>query len=104
MRKIIVTTIAALLLAGGATAAFAGPENGKAGPNGSNNHGLCTAYFNGSETGRAHKHDAGPFQALEVAADDGDGETSPEQDVWTWCNDAENNSKGIGGNPTDPNS
>jgi len=40
------------------------------GPNGSNNHGLCTAYFNGSQNGQDHKHNAPPFQALEQAASD----------------------------------
>ena len=30
--------------------------------------GLCTAYFNGSETGRANKRGAPPFQNLEAAA------------------------------------
>lgn len=99
MKKVIASAIAAVALAGGtAVMASAAP-----GPNGHNNHGLCTAYFNGSATGQAHKHDAGPFVALEQAADDGNSNTSPEQDVWTWCNDTANNPKGIGGNPTNPN-
>ncbi|HET7652152.1 MAG TPA: hypothetical protein VFK42_03885 [Acidimicrobiales bacterium] len=98
MKKLLAAGAMGLLLAGGSlTGALAAP-----GPNGHNNHGLCTAYFNGSDTGRAHKHQAGPFQALQQAADDGDSNTSPEQDVWNWCNDATNNPKGIGGNPTPP--
>jgi hypothetical protein len=86
------------------------------GPNGSNNHGLCTAFFNGSENGQANKRNAPPFVALarEVGEnngvdDDGDGQTDesgemagPEA-VWDWCMDPANNPKGIGGNPDNPN-
>ena len=85
------------------------------GPNGSNNHGLCTAFFNGSENGQAHKRNAPPFVALarEVGEnngvdDDGDGDTDEEgemagpSEVWSWCMDPENNPKGIGGNPDNP--
>jgi len=100
-RFLIAAALATLVTAGaglGISQAAGGP-----GPNGSNNHGLCTAYFNGSDQGRANKHNAGPFQALEDTADDGNSNTSPEQDVWAWCTDATNNPKGIGGNPTDPN-
>lgn len=92
----------AALVAGGAVgAAFAAP-----GPNGHNNHGLCTAYFNGSETGRAHKRNAPPFQALEQAAHEYDDQTGDEYDnaedeVYKFCTSAEN-PKGIGGNPTTP--
>jgi hypothetical protein len=99
VRKVIVAGFVAALTALGAGAALAqGP-----GPNGHNNHGLCTAYFNGSATGQAHKQNAGPFQALEAAADDGNSNTTPQQDVWNWCNDTTNNPKGIGGTPTNPN-
>jgi len=98
VKKLLAAGALGLLLAGGTVVgATAAP-----GPNGNNNHGLCTAYFNGSDTGRAHKHNAGPFAALESAASDDDDSTSPEQDVWTWCDDAANNAKGIGGNPTPP--
>jgi len=57
------------------------------GPNTSNNHGLCTAYYNGSPTGQAHKHGAGPFVALEQAADqagNGDGTASADE-VAAFC-------------------
>ena len=33
---------------------------------------LCTAYFNGSETGQANKREAPPFQNLEAAAEAND--------------------------------
>lgn len=78
-RRIIVGGLA-LLLSATAGAALAAP-----GPNGHNNHGLCTAYFNGSETGKAHKRQAGPFQALEQAASDGDDSTPPADDVAAFC-------------------
>lgn len=97
MKKIIAIAVGALSILG-----LAGTSLAASGPNGKNNHGLCTAYFNGSATGREHKHKAGPFVALETAADDGDAETSPEEDVWLWCSDLANNPKGIGGQPEDP--
>jgi len=55
------------------------------GPNDHNNRGLCTAYFNGSDTGQANKRKAGPFVALEEAADDGDSATSAAEDVAAYC-------------------
>ncbi len=59
---------AALLISGfGVVNANAAP-----GPNGNNNKGLCTAYFNGSDTGRANKRGAPPFQGLEAAAEASD--------------------------------
>jgi hypothetical protein len=102
VKKLIASAVAALaIIGGGTTIALAGP-----GPNGHNNHGLCTAYFNGSDTGRENKHNAGPFVALEKAAVDGgyqdqDGE-SVEHAVMDYCNATTD--KGIGGNPTLPES
>ena len=52
---------------------------GRPGPHGPNNHGLCTAYFAGSAQGRADKHSAPPFMALEKAAE------SAGQNVTSWC-------------------
>lgn len=110
MKKLIASVFVAALLAGSAGAASAKNDGsnagGNPGPNGANNHGLCTAYFNGSDTGREHKHNAGPFVALEKAAVDGgyqdeDGE-SVEHAVMDFCNATD--SKGIGGNPTLPES
>jgi len=83
-----------------AASAFAKP-----GPNGHNNHGLCTAYFAGSATGQSHKHAAGPFVALEDAAgcatdssgarsfdcDDPNGDGSPDtaaECVASFCSSA----------------
>ena len=52
---------------------------GRPGPHGPNNHGLCTAYFAGSPEGRAAKHSAPPFVALEKAAE------SAGENVTAWC-------------------
>jgi hypothetical protein len=65
MRRGLAVGGLALLLSTTAGVALAQP-----GPNGHNNHGLCTAYFNGSANGQAHKRNAPPFQGLEQAAAD----------------------------------
>jgi hypothetical protein len=109
MRKMLALFVLVVLAVGGASSADPGP-------NGNNNHGLCTAYFNGSANGQDHKSNAPPFVALaqEVGENDGvdnddDGETDEEGEmadaagIWDWCNDPENNPKGIGGQPDDPN-
>ena len=101
MKKVVAGIVAVIALLGSAGVVMAKP-----GPNGKNNHGLCTAYFNGSDNGREHKHQAGPFQALEQAARDGgyqdeDGE-SIEHAVMEYCNAT--SEKGIGGNPELPES
>lgn len=80
MRRRFVVGGLALLLGTSGGIALAQP-----GPNGHNNHGLCTAYFNGSPNGQAHKRQAGPFQALEQAASDGDDSTPPADDVAAFC-------------------
>lgn len=82
MKKRLALVLATALLMGtGAT----GLAQAKPGPNGQNDRGLCTAYFNGSETGQANKRKAGPFVALEEAADDGDANTSAAEDVAVFC-------------------
>lgn len=69
MKRLVISTSIAALVVGGAGFAFAGQP----GPNGHNDFGLCKAYFAGSQTGQDHKHQAGPFQALEQAADQASG-------------------------------
>lgn len=101
MKKVTAFAVVVMTVLGGAGIALAKP-----GPNDKNNHGLCTAYFNGSDTGREHKRQAGPFQALEQAAQDGgyqdeEGE-SIEHAVMDFCNATSD--KGIGGNPELPES
>lgn len=102
MKKIIATLFASLLLVTmfGVISASAEP-----GPNGNNNKGLCTAYFNGQKKGHDKHGDPGPFQALEDAAnEDGepidDSEPGSEGDleqaeaVYAFCDGL------IGGNPS----
>jgi len=71
MKKLLAALGASLMLLGlfGAASAQAAP-----GPdaNGPAKKGLCTAYFNGSDTGRANKRGAPPFQNLEAAAEAND--------------------------------
>lgn len=100
MKKLLAAVLTGGLTLGVAGVAFAAPD-----PNGPAHHGLCTAYFNGSDTGRANKHGAGPFVALEEAADDGDADTAPYEDVAAFCGvvfDSEGNVTDpgdVGGNP-----
>lgn len=96
MHKII--SVATLVL----TAAGLGSASAAPGPNGHNNYGLCTAYFAGSANGRAHKHDAPPFQALEDAAgvDEDDSAEEAEQKVREFCSSA--TPGGNGGTPGNP--
>ena len=112
MKKIVVTAILTLMLAtvGGMTGAKAEP-----GPNGNNDHGLCTAYFNGQKNGHDKNGQPGPFQALEDAGraytdsdgvdNDQDGEIDEEnenqdlsaaENVFNFCH----NTSSIGGNPS----
>ena len=101
MKKLIAFAALVLML-GGANGALAAKDDnqGKAGPNGKNDHGLCTAYFNGQKKG----HEGGsprPFEALEQEADkeenggNADGVGTP-QEVYDFCINVD---KGIGGNP-----
>jgi hypothetical protein len=105
LKKLIAVIIAATAFGGVVNAATADP-----GPNDHNNHGLCTAFFNGSENGRANKSEAGPFVALMMEAANSDGvdndedgstdegdETTGAEGVFDYCQDF-----GIGGQPDDP--
>jgi hypothetical protein len=87
------------------------------GPNGLNDHGLCTAYFNGQKVGHGPGEDTDdppPFQGLEDAGeaytqtdeDDNDRDTTPDdsdesaqltdaENIFNFCNDGGL----IGGNP-----
>lgn len=93
-----------MLMVGGANAAMAakGGSSGDPGPgpNGNNDKGLCTAYFNGQKNGHEEGNGPGPFGALEdKSTDDGSNEDkTPEQqvsdDVFEYCQQYQ-----IGGNP-----
>lgn len=103
--KLGASLIAALMMMGlfGVSQATAEP-----GPNGSNEKGLCTAYFNGQKNGHDQdgdgRSDPGPFGALEDDAEEQDnatpgnedleGETPIYSDVFEFCNKF-----GIGGQP-----
>ena len=108
MRKTILAALTALLLIGGFVGgAQAAPrEEPGPGPNGSNEHGLCTAYFNGQKNGHTEGDGPGPFGVLEDDAtaqdnaDDNSDEDSAKSerdvsdDVFEFCQPY-----GIGGNP-----
>ena len=97
--KLGASLIAALMMMGlfGAANATAAP-----GPNGNNDKGLCTAYFNGQKNGHDKHGSPGPFAALEDAADEEDGDEGADSgdrfetaaDVFQFCDGM------IGGNPT----
>jgi hypothetical protein len=102
MKKVLVALVAAAMAFGGAGMASAKSTNagGNPGPNGNNNHGLCTAYFNGQKNGHTEGEGPGPFGALEDGAEDsGENEDLVEEqqvsdDVFEYCDQF-----GIGGNP-----
>jgi len=81
VKRLVISTSVAALIAGGAGFAFAGQP----GPNGHNNWGLCNAY---AHNGGGNSHNAKPFAALATEAGDynGDG-TTDENDVYAWCAD-----------------
>jgi hypothetical protein len=91
LRKLMIGALSALMLVLG----LVGGVQAAPGPNGNNDHGLCTAYFNGQKNGHDKHGSPGPFAALEEAADDGDDNTSVAEDVYNFCQAA-----GIGGNPS----
>src|SRR5258705_7614681 len=92
MKKLLAAALVAGLGFGGATLAVASP-----GPNGNNDHGLCTAYFNGQKNGWAKNGTPPPFQSLEDTANaQGNPNNSTTQNVYDYC---QNVDKGIGGNP-----
>lgn len=99
MKRTIISAAVLALVAGGAGVSLADP-----GPNGNNNHGLCTAYFAGSENGQEHKRQAGPFAALEEEAGDADGNGTAGEpsDVAAYCEaflGGNGNGNGNNGNP-----
>ena len=113
MKKLLAALMAAGLLVAVGTVAKADP-----GPNGSNDGGLCTAYFNGQKVGHGSGEDPenqpAPFDALEETGrnytdndgvdNDRDGEVDEEgeneslsgaENIFNYCND----NGLIGGNP-----
>lgn len=70
MKRIIALAVGVLGLFGAAI----GISTAAPGPNGDNNHGLCTAYYNGQKNGHGDRedpdHQPPPFQSLEDQARD----------------------------------
>jgi hypothetical protein len=112
-KKLLVALVATLAALGFANFVHADP-----GPNGNNDHGLCTAYFNGQKNGHGEgedqSHQPPPFQGLEDASrtytdndgedNDHDGQTdepgentslTDAENIFNYCNDG----MLIGGNP-----
>ena len=89
-----------VMAAFGATASAAPPEGKGPGPNGHNEKGLCTAYFNGQKKGHEEGNGPGPFGQLEDDAQDGGenedlvDEQQVSDDVFEFCD-----KYGIMGNP-----
>ena len=84
MKRLVISSAVAALIAGGAGISFAGGP----GPNGHNDFGLCKAYFSGSDNGQANKAQHGAaFIALTAAAGDSDGDGTPGEpsDVRAYC-------------------
>ena len=100
MKRMLATVFGALMLL--TVFAVTASAEGEAGPNGSNEKGLCTAYFNGQKNGHEEGNGPGPFGELEDDAadpeDDGDEDLVDEKqvsdDVFEFCNQY-----GIMGNP-----
>ena len=112
IKRILLVAVMAVLGLFGANAAQAEP-----GPNGNNDHGLCTAYFNGQKVGHGPGEDTDdppPFQGLQEAGEaytdsdgadndrDGDVDEGDEsanltdaENIFNYCND----NGLIGGNP-----
>lgn len=83
MRRLLIFVVAALVAAGGAGVVAANPpqdENGRQ----ANDHGLCTAYFNGQKKGHDKNGQPGPFEDLTQRAEDNtdgpDGEPGTDDD------------------------
>jgi hypothetical protein len=85
LRKIIVAVMTAALLAGGAGAAFAGPENGKAGPNGHNDYGLCTAASHGNKNGWTDGALPPPFAGAPDGSDAGSDPGGRQDFIDAFC-------------------
>lgn len=92
-KRLLALVFASLTASSGLAVAQAAP-----GPNGNNDHGICTAYFNGQKKGHEEGNGPGPFGALEDANGD------DLQAIFDFCNAVEGNGNGeggdgIGGNP-----
>jgi len=85
-RKLLAVAITSLMAFGGTAAVTAAAPG-----NGDNGHGMCTAYFSGSENGQEKKRDKGnAFIVFAESIGDYDGDDDVDtHDVALWCNDFE---------------
>ena len=97
MRRLLAVLFGTATLLGGVGLPMALAQPG---PNGHNNKGLCTAYFNGQKKGHEEGNGPGPFGVLEDESEDsGENEDLEDElqisdDVFEFCNQY-----GIMGNP-----
>lgn len=115
MKRVIAVVIGVLAMLG----VGVGVSSAEPGPNGNNDHGLCTAYFNGQKVGHGpgeETDDPPPFQGLQEKGEEytntdeddndfnqGADETDPPEDteltdaenIFNYCGDFDL----IGGNP-----
>ena len=92
MRKLIVLAVVALMSVG-ANIALADPRDEPGpGPNGSNEHGLCTAYHNGNKNGWGKNGTPPPFVGLEDRAE------AADQTVTEFCGELTGGNPGPNGN------
>jgi hypothetical protein len=102
VKRTVISAAVLVLGLAGAGVSLADPGDGGPGPNGSNNHGLCTAY---AHNGGGNSHNAPPFAQLEEDADaagDGNGTASP-QEIADYCAPflgGNGNGNGNNGNPS----
>ena len=85
MKKILAVASATLMLSSIAGVSAAHHQEG----HDANYHGMCTAYFSGSENGQGNKRENGnAFEMFEGTVGDQDGDKDVDAyDVATFCND-----------------
>lgn len=81
MRKSLLAAVVAVVTMFGLGGAFA--ASAEPGPNGKNDHGLCTAYFNGQKVGHGPGEDTDdppPFQGLQETGEQWTGNDGEDND------------------------
>ena len=98
MKKILAVASATLMLSSIAGVSAAHHQDG----HDANNHGMCTAYFSGSENGQENKRDKGnSFEQFVIGIADSDGDDDVDAyDVARFCNQEEGGFGNPGGGNT----